>query len=88
MNRIDKRLKGLERQTATDEEGRMKGIFFVTVDCSQKNQPPQKIIGWKYKEQSIMRVPGESDEELKSRAIETVKLFLRKDQVPSFFTIY
>lgn len=89
MNRnIDKRLQELEQRIVKDDQGKMKGIFFRTVDCSKRDPPPPgPVLGWAHHDYKIMRLPGESDASLQARAIETVQPFLREDQVPTFFSI-
>ena len=83
---IDKRLSKLE-QRIVDDSGHIQGIFYVTVSARKDATLPGDIHGWQYHAHEVLRLPGESDEELKTRAIETVSPTLHKNSVPSFFAI-
>jgi len=85
-NNIDKRLSSIEKRLV-DDSGEETAIFFVTVSARKNAPPPQPILGWTYDDHKIMRLPGESDDDLSTRALATVRPFLRDGESPSFFAI-
>jgi len=88
MTDIEKRVEALESHIFTKESEITIGIYYVVVD-GRAGAPsePKPVKGWKYSGHVIMRLDGESDEELKERAFDEVKPFLRRTERPVFHPI-
>jgi hypothetical protein len=83
---IDKRLSSIEKRLL-DDNGEETAIFFVTVSARKNAPPPQPVLGYKYGNHEILRLPDESDDDLENRAMAIVRPFLRDGEAPTFFAI-
>lgn len=87
MAELEKRIKALESKMLVDDDERPEGVFCYVVDGRKDAPPPEPVKGWRYNEHRIMRMEGETDEELNKRAVAQVKPSMAKNAVPVFFSI-
>lgn len=83
------RIKALESKILTDDDERPEGVFCYCIDGRKDASPePLPVKGWHHGSDRIMRMDGESDDELNKRAIAQVKPFMAKNAVPVFYSIH
>ena len=85
---IEQRVKALESKLLVDADDQPEGVFCYCVDGRKNSSPdPLLVVGWHHGEDRIMRMEGESDDDLNKRAIAQVKPSLGKSAIPVFLSI-
>ena len=84
---MTERVKILESKLFVETDELPEGVFLHCVDCSLNAVEPEPVKGWHYLDYRILRAPGESDDDLASRAFAEVKPFMAKNAVPVFHSI-
>lgn len=83
-----KRIESLESKLLVDADEQPEGVFCFCADGRKDAPPgPLPVKGWHHGEDRIMRMEGETDEALSTRAIEQVKPSMAKNAVPVFLSI-
>jgi hypothetical protein len=84
---LEKRIAALESKLLMDDDEQPGGVFINCVDKRRGAPPPGPVKGWRRGDTRIMRMEGETDEELSRRAIAEMKPLMAKNAVPVFHSI-
>ena len=87
MGTLENRVKAIENRLLADDDEQPEGVFRYVIDARKDAPEPQPVKGWRHNETRIMRMEGETDEELSRRAIAEMKPLMAKNAVPVFHSI-
>lgn len=87
MGTLENRIKTIESKLLTGDDEQPEGVFIRCIDASGNAPRPEPVKGWQHNENRIMRLEGETDEELSRRAIVEVKPLMGKNAVPVFTSV-
>ncbi|MHB8092765.1 MAG: hypothetical protein ACYDH8_14385 [Syntrophales bacterium] len=85
---LSARIEALESRLLVNSDDQPEACFCYCIDGRKGAEPgPLPVIGWQQGSNRIMRMEGETDEELNSRAIAEVKPTMAKNAIPVFLSI-
>lgn len=87
MGILENRIKAMESKLFTGEDEQPEGVFVHFISPSKDVPTPRSVKGWRSDDTRIMRMEGESDEELSKRAIAEIKPLMAKNAMPVFTAI-
>lgn len=84
---LENRVKAIENRLLTGDDEQPEGVFCYVIDARKSASETLPVKGWRHDENRIMRMEGETDEELSRRAIAEMKPLMAKNAVPVFHSI-